>query len=85
MRGKSWETALPARCQRPRWGRRVKCETFSEGEVFTCDSLDEQLVAGKGGAVPLLVEVLETLAHNLARFTKVVDNEVEKRDSRLSL
>jgi len=76
----------------------VECETFSEGEVFAFDSLDEQLVAGKGGAVALPAEVLETLAHNLnrnkageedsltevldlARFTKVVDNEVEKRDS----
>jgi len=78
-------------------GQLVECEAFSEGEVFAFDSLDEQLVAGKG-AMNVPPDVLETLAQNLgkskfgseesltdmldlARFTRVEDNEVEKRDS----
>ena len=44
----------------------VECETFAEGEVFAFDSLHEQLIAGKCGAVALpAAEVLETLVHIL--------------------
>jgi len=43
----------------------VECETFSEGEVFAFDSLDEQLAAGKFGAATFPPEVLEAVAQNL--------------------
>jgi len=76
----------------------VECETFSEGEVFAFDSLDEQLAARKGGSGTFPSDVLDTVVQNLggkkygsqdsltdvldvARFTKVVDNEVERKEN----
>jgi len=75
----------------------VECEAFSEGEVFAFDSLEDQLVSVKGAVSvqPEVLETIsqnlgrckfgseESLTEmlDLDRFTKVVDNEVEKRDS----